>query len=191
MELKRKIAALIALMLAAVLLLAGCSEVLQAVKEIPSQATEALPLATEAPAEKPTEAPTEVPTEAPAEEPTEAPAGEPAGPIIEPQAVADYIFKYGKLPDNFITKKEAQALGWDSSCNYVSDVAPGMSIGGDYYGNYEGVLPKAKGRKFTECDVNYKGGKRGGERIVFSNDGHVWYTKDHYETFTELFPSNQ
>ena len=120
---------------------------------------------------------------------------EPAGPIIEPQAIADYIFEHGELPDNFITKKEAQALGWDSGADrysgrkYVSDVAPGMSIGGDRFGNYEGRLPRAKGRKFTECDCNYTGGPRGAERIIFSNDGHVWYTADHYETFTELFPS--
>ena len=123
------------------------------------------------------------------------PTEEPAGPIIDPQAIADYIFEHGELPDNFITKKEAQALGWDSKADrysgrkYVSDVAPGKSIGGDWFGNYEGQLPKAKGRKFYECDCNYTGGNRGVERIVYSNDGHVWYTNDHYETFTELFPS--
>jgi hypothetical protein len=110
------------------------------------------------------------------------------GPIIEPQAIADYLFEHGELPENFITKREAQALGWDR--NYLSDVAPGMSIGGDHFGNYEGRLPRKKGRKFYECDVNYKGGKRGPERIIYSNDGHVWYSKDHYETFTELFPSD-
>ena len=117
---------------------------------------------------------------------SEAPA-ETSGPIIEPQAIADYLFEHGELPENFITKREAQALGWDR--NYLSDVAPGMSIGGDHFGNYEGQLPRVKGRKFYECDANYRGGKRGAERIVYSNDGHVWYTKDHYQTFTELFPS--
>ena len=66
------------------------------------------------------------------------PEEERAGPIIEPQAIADYLFTYGRLPDNFITKKEAQELGWDSTRNYVSDVAPGKSIGGDRFGNYEG-----------------------------------------------------
>ena len=112
---------------------------------------------------------------------------ESSGPIIEPQAIADYLFEHGELPENFITKREAQALGWDR--NYLSDVAPGMSIGGDHFGNYEGQLPRAKGRKYYECDANYTGGRRGPERIVYSNDGHVWYTKDHYQTFTELFPS--
>ena len=110
-----------------------------------------------------------------------------AGPIIEPQAIADYLFEHGELPENFITKREAQALGWDR--NYLSDVAPGMSIGGDHFGNYEGQLPRVKGRKYYECDANYTGGRRGAERIVYSNDGHVYYTRDHYQTFTELFPS--
>ena len=87
-------------------------------------------------------------------------------------------------------KKEAQALGWDSSYNYVSDVAPGKSIGGDYFGNYERKLPAVKGRKYYEADCFYQGGKRNAYRIIYSNDGHVWYTGDHYETFMELFPSS-
>ena len=116
---------------------------------------------------------------------------EKTGPIIEPQAIADYIFVHGTLPDNFITKKEAQALGWDSSRNDVSDVAPGKSIGGDYFGNYDKKLPQVRGRKYFEADCRYTGGNRGPERIVYSSDGHVWYTGDHYETFTELFPSSQ
>ncbi len=112
-----------------------------------------------------------------------------SGPIIEPQAIADYLFEYGELPDNFITKKEAQALGWDSKINYVSDVAPGKSIGGDYFGNYDEHLPTGKGLQYHEADCNYTGGKRNAERVVYSSDGHVYYTNDHYETFTELFPS--
>lgn len=110
-------------------------------------------------------------------------------PIIEPQAIADYIFKYGKLPDNFITKKEAQALGWDSSRNYVSDVAPGKSIGGDKFGNYEGLLPSKKGRQWYEADCYYTKGKRNAYRILYSSDGLVYYTDDHYETFTQMHPS--
>ncbi|MCR5296737.1 MAG: ribonuclease [Clostridiales bacterium] len=138
----------------------------------------------EVPAEKPTGKPTETPTAPPKE--TEKP-----GPIIDPQEIADYLFTYGKLPDNFITKQEAQNLGWDSSRNYVSDVAPGKSIGGDRFGNYEGNLPKVKGRTYYEADCGYTRGKRGAARIVYSSDGHVWYTEDHYTTFTELFPSGQ
>lgn len=149
------------------------------------------PKVTKAPTEKPTKTPkatkTPKPTNTP--KPTEAPAAEETGPIIEPQAIADYLFEHGELPDNFITKKEAQALGWDSSRNYVSDVAPGKSIGGDWFGNYQGKLPRAKGRTFRECDCNYVKGRRKDDRIVWSSDGRVWFTDDHYETFTELFPS--
>ena len=117
------------------------------------------------------------------------PTPEPEGPIIDPQSIADYLFAHGELPDNFLTKKEARALGWDSSRNYVSDVAPGMSIGGDRFGNYEGLLPQVKGRQYYEADCWYTGGKRNAYRIIYSDDGHVWYTEDHYQTFTELFPT--
>ena len=109
--------------------------------------------------------------------------------ITAPQDIADYIFKNGELPGNFITKKEAEKLGWDSSKNYVSDVAPGKSIGGDRFGNYEKLLPDAAGRTWKEADANYTSGKRGAERIVFSNDGLVYYTKDHYESFVQMKPS--
>ena len=158
---KRKTALLAALLLTVILLLMGCGQTERITTADP---TEALTLATPAPTEQ-------------------------AGPIIEPQAIADYLFEHGELPENFITKEEAQALGWDSSRNYVSDVAPGKSLGGTYFGYYERKLPKAKGRVYHECDCNYTGGKRGAERIVYSSDGRVWYTADHYETFTELFPS--
>ncbi len=114
---------------------------------------------------------------------------EPQGPITDPQGIADYIFRYGKLPDNFITKKEAQNLGWDSSRNYVGDVAPGKSIGGDRFGNYEGLLPSKKGRTWYEADCYYQGKKRNAYRILYSSDGLVYYTDDHYETFTQMFPS--
>lgn len=113
----------------------------------------------------------------------------PEGPIIDPQSIADYLFAHGELPDNFITKKEARALGWDSSRNYLSDVAPGMSIGGDYFGNYEGRLPVEQGVEYHEADCWYTGGKRNAYRVIYSNQGRVWYTEDHYETFTELFPT--
>ena len=115
--------------------------------------------------------------------------GDEVSPIIEPQAIADYIFQHGKLPDNFITKKEAQKLGWDSSWNYVSDVAPGKSIGGDRFGNYEGLLPSKKGRQWYEADCYYTKGKRNAHRILYSNDGLVYYTDDHYESFTQMHPS--
>ncbi len=115
----------------------------------------------------------------------------PDGPITDVQSIADYLFANGCLPENFMTKKEAQALGWPGGD--LHRYAPGMCIGGDYFGNYEGVLPTKdeNGRKITyhECDVNYHGGSRGADRIVFSSNGHVYYTADHYNTFTEILPS--
>lgn len=120
---------------------------------------------------------------------TLAPTQTPQGPITDPQGIADYLFTFGCLPENFLTKKEAKALGWDSMKNYVSDVAPGMSIGGDYFGNYEEILPVAKGRSYYECDCYYVRGKRNAYRVIFSTDGHVYFTEDHYATFQELSPS--
>lgn len=100
--------------------------------------------------------------------------------------VALYIFTYQKLPSNYLTKSEAEDLGWISSKGNLDEVAPGMSIGGNRFGNYEGLLPDAKNRTWTECDINYEGGFRGAERIVFSNDGLIYYTADHYETFEKI-----
>lgn len=102
-----------------------------------------------------------------------------------PEEVALYIHTYGDLPDNFITKKEAEQLGWDSKKGNLWDVAEGKSIGGDHFGNYEGLLPEED--SYTECDVNYNGGYRGSERIIFSDDGDIYYTGDHYKSFEQLY----
>lgn len=100
--------------------------------------------------------------------------------------VALYIHLFGHLPKNYITKSEAQDLGWSGGS--LEPYAPGCSIGGGYFGNYEGLLPAKKGRKYTECDIDTRGKKsRGSKRIVFSNDGLIYYTGDHYETFTLLY----
>ena len=106
------------------------------------------------------------------------------GVYTTPATVAAYIYTFNKLPSNFITKTEAQKLGWVSSEGNLTEVAPGKSIGGDRFGNYEGQLPKGS---YRECDVNYKSGRRGAERIIYSSDGDIYYTYDHYETFTKLF----
>lgn len=121
------------------------------------------------------------------EEVTEKPFVEKNGSYTTPEDVAEYIHTFGTLPNNFITKSEAKALGWDNSKGNLWEVAEGKSIGGDRFGNYEGLLPRSEGRKYTECDVNYSGGYRTGERIVFSNDGLIFYTDDHYKTFTQLY----
>ncbi len=145
----------------------------------PAPSTEAETPVTETPAP---EAPAETPAETPAE-----PTLDENGRYSSPEDVALYIHLYGKLPSNFITKNEAKKLGWDSSKGNLWDVTDQMSIGGDRFGNYEGLLPQADGRTWKECDVNYEGGYRGAERILFSNDGLIYYTNDHYESFTQLY----
>ena len=114
------------------------------------------------------------------------------GTYTDRDSVALYLHLYGHLPSNFLTKKEAQEAGWDSSKGNLPTVLPGMSIGGDRFGNYEKLLPAKKGRSYRECDINYnpKGKKkasRGAERIVWSNDGLIYYTDDHYRSFTLLY----
>ncbi len=98
--------------------------------------------------------------------------------------VAAYIKEYHKLPSNYITKKEAQQLGWKGGP--LKDYAPGKSIGGNVFGNREGVLPKTSA-KYIECDINANGTSRGAERIIYNNDTfQVYYTSDHYKTFKEV-----
>lgn len=100
--------------------------------------------------------------------------------------VALYLYTYGTLPDNFITKKEAQSLGWSGGS--LEPYAPGKCIGGDYFGNYEGLLPERNGRDYHECDIDTLGqNSRGAKRIIYSNDGLIYYTDDHYESFELLY----
>ena len=109
------------------------------------------------------------------------------GTYTTKEEVAEYINLYGHLPSNFITKKEAKNLGWVSSEGNLNEVAPGMSIGGDYFGNYEGLLPEAEDRDYYECDIDFDGTYRNEKRIVFSNDGLIYYTEEHYESFELLY----
>ena len=109
------------------------------------------------------------------------------GIYTSPEDVAEYIHTYNKLPSNYLTKKQAMDLGWESSKGNLWDVTDKGVIGGDKFGNREGLLPKEKGRQYYECDVNYEGSYRGGERLVYSNDGLIFYTKDHYKSFKQLY----
>ena len=161
--------------------------------------TEALTLISPSPTKAPTPTPTptperiETPKPLPSRTPAPAPSPSPTGEELDEYGIytskedlALYIHTYGHLPENFIRKKEAEALGW--SGGPLDRVLPGMCIGGDYFGNYEGLLPKAKGRRWTECDVDTLGARsRGGKRIIFSNDGLIYYTGDHYESFELLY----
>lgn len=100
--------------------------------------------------------------------------------------VSLYLHLYDHLPSNYITKGEARDLGWSGGS--VEVYAPGCAIGGDRFGNREGLLPKADGRTYYECDIDTTGKtSRGAKRIIFSNDGLIYYTEDHYESFTQLY----
>lgn len=100
--------------------------------------------------------------------------------------VAKYISEHNELPPNYITKKEARALGWEPSEGNLHEVAPGKSIGGDVFRNREGLLPNKKGRTWYEADIHYSGGRRGSDRILYSSDGLIYKTTDHYESFEQL-----
>lgn len=109
------------------------------------------------------------------------------GEYTSKEEVAAYLYQFGELPDNYITKKEARKLGWISEEGNLYKVAPGKSIGGDYFGNYEGILPEKEGREYHECDIDTDGHYRGAKRIVYSDDDLIYYTEDHYESFTLLY----
>ena len=100
--------------------------------------------------------------------------------------VAAYIHLYKTLPPNYITKGQANKLGWKTKGS-LDQVAPGKSIGGDRYGNYEKKLPDKQGRTWKECDIDYVRGNRNAKRICFSNDGLIYYTSTHYQKFERLY----
>ena len=165
MNMKRKLTALL-LLLALLLSLTACGDAAQTIDTVQQAAQTVQEIA--------------------AAQEEETPAIEEDGTYTTKEDVARYIHTYGHLPDNFITKKQAQALGWEGGS--LEPYAPGKCIGGSRFGNYEGTLPEKDGRTYTECDIDTLGAeKRGGKRIVFSNDGLVYYTEDHYETFELLY----
>lgn len=110
-----------------------------------------------------------------------------SGEYTSKEEVAAYINEFGHLPGNYITKKEAKKLGWVGKQGNLGEVAPGKSIGGDHFGNYEGSLPEEDGREYRECDIDSDGSYRGPKRIIYSDDGFVYYTEDHYESFELLY----
>nr|WP_315057462.1 ribonuclease domain-containing protein [uncultured Campylobacter sp.] len=105
-------------------------------------------------------------------------------PCISRECVSAHIRRTGTLPQNFITKKQAGELGWQGGDLWR--YARGKSIGGDRFGNFERRLPDKKGRIWRECDIEYRGGPRGAKRLIFSNDGLIFYTADHYESFERV-----
>lgn len=110
-----------------------------------------------------------------------------SGTYTSKDEVALYVHEYGHLPSNYISKTKARKAGWDSSEGNLQEVCPGKSIGGSRFYDEDAQLPAADGRTWTECDIDYEGGFRGSKRVIFSNDGLVYYTDDHYQTFTRIF----
>lgn len=109
-----------------------------------------------------------------------------AGSYTSKEDVSLYLHTYGRLPENFITKSDARALGW--SGGGLDEYDYGKCIGGDQFGNNEGLLPEARGRQYYECDIDtLHAESRGAKRIVFSNDGLIYYSEDHYESFDLLY----
>ena len=186
MKLKKKLMTLLSFLILSVFLLTGCSP------EVEDLATDVLTGIIETELENADVETTmdsvefSEPEDEVSEEPEVALIDE-DGTYTSKEDVAAYLHEYGHLPSNFITKKEARKLGWVSNEGNLGEVAPGMSIGGDYFGNYEGNLPEAKGRDYYECDIDTDGSYRSAKRIVFSNDGLIYYTEDHYETFELLY----
>lgn len=113
------------------------------------------------------------------------------GSYTSKDEVALYLHLYGHLPPNYITKQQAKDLGWNSKEGNLEEVAPGKSIGGDRFWNNEEILPEENNREYYECDINFSGGYRGPERLVYSNDGWIYYTSDHYESFHLLYPKEE
>ncbi|MBR1590146.1 MAG: hypothetical protein IJ657_03640 [Acidaminococcaceae bacterium] len=107
-------------------------------------------------------------------------------PYTDKDHVAAYIHVYKTLPPNYITKGQATKLGWKTKGS-LDKVAPGKSIGGDRFGNYEKQLPDKPGRTWTECDIDYVKGNRNAKRICFSNDGLIYYSATHYQKFERLY----
>ena len=110
-----------------------------------------------------------------------------SGEYSDKDSVALYIHLYGHVPSNYISKTKARAAGWVNTKGNLWDVLPGMSIGGGGFYNDDNMMPDAPGREWFECDIDYEGGFRNSKRLVYSNDGLIYYTDDHYKTFQRLY----
>jgi hypothetical protein len=101
--------------------------------------------------------------------------------LTNEEKVISYVKSNHKLPDYYITKSEAKNRGWIASKGNLCEVLPGKAIGGDKFSNREKSLPE--GEQYYEADVNYSCGNRGADRIVFTENGDIWLTKNHYKSF--------
>lgn len=101
--------------------------------------------------------------------------------LTEENLVINYVKENHELPEYYLTKSEARKEGWVPSRGNLCDVLPGRAIGGDKFSNREKFLPV--GNQYFEADVNYNCGNRNADRIVFTKNGEVWLTKNHYKSF--------
>ena len=189
-KVKKSLALLLMLALAALLLL-GCAVTTVSEAPVQNSQSQSAPVQDELvllPADEAADAsaPAELPAATEAAAPDEEALPDENGSYTTKEDVLAYLIAYGHLPSNFITKNDARAAGWEGGS--LEPYCPGKCIGGDRFGNREGLLPTARGRTWTECDINTLGKRsRGAERIVFSNDGLIYYTGDHYESFELLY----
>ena len=172
--------------------ISGCGVLPLPPEEAGSPAEEQTPAAPARPETPSEESQNEEPPEPqPAEEEEESASLPEDGWYSSKEEVALYLHLYGRLPGNFVTKAEAQAAGWTGG-NVEQYTGEGTALGGSRFGNYEELLPKAEGRTYQECDIDTVGASsRGAKRIVFSNDGLIYYTEDHYESFELLYGEPQ
>ncbi|MCR4589665.1 MAG: ribonuclease [Lachnospiraceae bacterium] len=186
MKLKNTFCRIIAVLAACIVLICGCGDPIS--EEISVSGTDSAAISEEL--SDPEEEISDLTADAPSEfddviEEDSGPDIDKDGVYTSKEDVALYIHTYGELPANFITKKEAKKLGWPGGS--LDEYAEGKCIGGDHFGNFEGLLPEAPGREYRECDIDtLHAEKRGPKRLVYSNDGLIYYTPDHYESFELL-----
>ena len=106
--------------------------------------------------------------------------------LTRQDVVVSYLRKNDRLPDYYVTKQQARAQGWNSREGNLCSILPGRAIGGDRFSNRGKALPTAPGRIWFEADINYHCGHRGAERLLYSNDGLIYVTHNHYKNFTEV-----
>lgn len=114
------------------------------------------------------------------------PAAESIEQLTQQQRVVSYVQQHQRLPDYYITKKQAREQGWDAGDGNLCKVLPGKAIGGDRFSNREAQLPTANNRVWREADINYQCGRRGADRLLYSSDGLIYVTRDHYKNFTRM-----
>ncbi|HFI5336330.1 TPA: ribonuclease [Serratia liquefaciens] len=106
--------------------------------------------------------------------------------LTQQKRVVSYLQQHQRLPDYYITKKQAREQGWDARNGNMCSVLPGKAIGGDRFSNREGQLPAARSRVWREADINYQCGRRGADRLLYSSDGLIFVTRDHYKNFIRV-----